>query len=260
MKEQQLLAVAREAAAAAATVIKCYYRSELAIEIKGDESPVTIADREAEQAIHAVISRKFPQHAFFGEEYGRSGDSDAEYEWLVDPIDGTKSFVRGYPFFSTQIALRFQGEIIVGVSSAPVFGEEAWAIRGGGAFLNGERIQVSGTGTLQKASVSTGNIASLAANKDGWNRYGSLLQQVNRIRGYGDFYHYHLLARGAIDVVIESDVNILDIAALSLIVEEAGGRLTNLSGGPIDDNARTVLATNGRLHESLLEAIQWSET
>lgn len=255
---QQYLDAAREAAAAAAEVIRHYYGKRVSVETKADDSPVTVADREAEHVIREAISKRFPQHAFFGEEFGASGKADARFRWLVDPIDGTKSFVRGYPFFSTQIALMLDGEVIVGVSRAPVFGEEAWATRGGGAFLDGERIAVSTTERIEDASLSAGNIASLA-DSEAWTRYGSLLRRVNRVRGYGDFYHYHLLARGAIDIVLESDLNILDVAALSLIVEEAGGRFTTLAGGKLHDGMRSVLATNGRLHDELLNAIDWSD-
>lgn len=253
------LTVAREAAAAAAEVIRHYYARDLDIEIKADDSPVTIADREVERAIRNVISRAFPEHAFYGEEFGSSGDVAAERRWLVDPIDGTKSFIRRQPFFSTQIALMHCGEVVVGVSSAPVFGEEAFAVRGEGAWLNGERVRASKVNELSAASLSAGNIASLAQDSEAWARYGKLLQQVNRIRGYGDFYHYHLLARGALDVVIESDLNILDVAALGLIVEEAGGSFTTLSGGRIHEGMRSALATNGKLHAEVLQWIAWTD-
>jgi len=256
---EKCLKTAREAAAAAAEVIRHYYGRDIDVETKADDSPVTIADREAERAIRHVISASCPDHAFFGEELGRSGDECAEYRWLIDPIDGTKSFVRRQPFFSTQIALVHNGLVVVGVSSAPVFGEEAWAVRGGGAMLNGESIRVSDTGNLAAASLSSGNIASLARNSEAWDRYGKLLPELNRIRGYGDFYHYHLLARGALEVVIESDINILDVAPLSLIVEEAGGKFTTLSGGTVHDGMRSALATNGRLHDAVLDAIQWKD-
>lgn len=256
---QQFLDAAREAATAAADVIRHYYGQEFVVETKADASPVTIADRECERVIREVLAGRFPEHGFFGEEFGQSGRSDAPFRWLVDPIDGTKSFVRRYPFFSTQIALMHEGRVVVGVSSAPLFPEEAWAIRGGGAFLNGVRIHVSEIDRVEDATLSAGNIASLAGRADAWSRYGKLLQRVNRVRGYGDFYHYHLLARGAIDVVLESDLNILDVAALSLIVEEAGGRFTTLSGGELHAGMRTVLATNGRFHDELLETFDWSE-
>ncbi len=178
----------------------------------------------------------------------------SEFLWLVDPLDGTKSFVRDSPFFSTQIALMHRGELVLGVSSACAYGELAWAERGGGAWLGGERVKVSTTSSLQQAIVSTGNLKTLAAG-DAWGRFGSLIGGISRLRGYGDFVHYHLLARGALDVVVESDVNILDIAALAVIVREAGGRFTDLAGGPLGLDTTTVLASNGPLHESVRTAI-----
>ncbi|NDF85352.1 MAG: inositol-phosphate phosphatase, partial [Gammaproteobacteria bacterium] len=173
---------------------------------------------------------------------------------LVDPIDGTKSFVRECPFFSTQIALQRGGRMVLGVSSAPAYGEFAWAERGEGAWLGQQRIRVSGIDRLDAAIVSSGNLKTLASGLR-WARYGELVTRVNRIRGYGDFVHYHLLARGALDAVIESDVNILDIAALTVIVEEAGGRFTDLDGRAVDLTTTSVLASNGALHDVLLAAL-----
>jgi histidinol-phosphatase len=236
-------------------VIAPLFRSNLAVEIKGDRSPVTEADRRAEAAIHAVLSRHFPDYGFYGEETGQHA-MQAENVWLVDPLDGTKSFVRDTPFFSTQIALMRRGELVLGVSSACAYGELAWAERGGGAWLNGHRLQVSMKSALDEAILSTGNLKSLAARPE-WRNLGALIQQVNRVRGYGDFVHYHLLARGALDVVVESDVNILDIAALSVIVTEAGGRFTDLAGGPVRLETSSVLATNGLLHDKVREHIAW---
>jgi histidinol-phosphatase len=178
----------------------------------------------------------------------------AESIWLVDPIDGTKSFVRECPFFSTQIALMRAGRLVLGVSSAPAYGEFAWAERGEGAWLGGQRIRVSAIDRIEAAILSSGNLKTLAAGPQ-WSRYGELVTRVNRIRGYGDFVHYHLLARGALDAVVESDVNILDIAALVVIVEEAGGRFTDLAGGEVGLDTTTVLATNGPLHAPLLAAL-----
>ena len=253
--EKAWLQAALDAAQAAAAVIRRHYAAGVAVETKADATPVTLADRESEQVIRELLGLRFPEHGFFGEEFGRDND-DAECLWLIDPIDGTKSFVRGYPFFSTQIALMVDGEIRVAVSSAPLFDEIAWAVRGEGAWLNGERIGCSSISRIADAALSTGNLASLAASP-AWNRFGSLVREVNRIRGYGDFYHYHLLARGSIDAVIESDLNILDVAALSLIVEEAGGRFTTLSGNPVHLGMRDALATNAYLHGPLLQAIAW---
>jgi len=248
------LQAALEAAEAATQVVRELYRKNLAVTVKADRSPVTEADVRAEEAIRGVLERRFPGYGFYGEETGRHA-MDAESLWLVDPIDGTKSFVRDTPFFSTQIALWRGGRIVLGVSAAPAYGELAWAERGGGAWLDGRRIGVSAVATLDRAILSTGNLKTLAAGP-GWSRFGRLVGEVDRLRGYGDFVHYHLLARGALDAVLESDVNILDIAALSVIVEEAGGRFTDLDGAPLTLDTTTVLATNGPLHEAVLARLR----
>ncbi len=235
------LSVALEAARAGEEVIRHYYDANVKVTMKEDYTPVTVADVETEQKIREVILGAFPEHGFYGEETGHS-NPDAEYTWLIDPIDGTKAFVRQYPFFSTQIALMHRGELIVGVSNGLMFNELAWASQGEGAFLNDRPLRVSTLTELRDAALSTGNIASLAADAQGWNGLGRLAQQVNRTRGYGDFYHYHLLASGKIEIIVESDVNILDIAALSVIVTEAGGIFTDLDGQPPGLDTRSVLA------------------
>jgi histidinol-phosphatase len=247
------LHAALEAAQAAAEVIRGYYQKSLVVRIKADASPVTEADVRAEGIIRDTLNRHFPGYGFYGEETGQHA-MGAENIWLVDPIDGTKSFVRETPFFSTQIALLRAGRLVLGVSSAPVYGELAWAEEGGGAWLNERAIRVSEVTTLADAVVSSGNLKSLTVGPR-WVRYGELIRRVNRIRGYGDFVHYHLLARGALDVVIESDVNILDIAALSVIVREAGGTFTDLQGGPVGLGMTSVLATNGVLQASVLATL-----
>jgi histidinol-phosphatase len=242
------LQAALDAAQAAGEIIRSLYQRNVEVRTKSDQSPVTEADIRAEEAIRRVLTDRFPSYGFHGEETGQHG-TDGEAVWLVDPLDGTKSFIRDCPFFSTQIALIRGGRLVLGVSSASAYGELAWAEDGAGAYLNGHPIHVSATTELPAAIVSTGNLKTLTRSPGGWRRFGDLIQRVSRIRGYGDFVHYHLLARGSLDVVIESDVNILDIAALAVIVREAGGTFTDLSGGPIDLRTTTVLATNGLLHE-----------
>ncbi len=249
------LSAALDAARAAAEVIRGFYQRNVKIEVKADKTPVTEADVRSEEAIRDLLTKRFPTYGFYGEETGKS-DMNAESVWLVDPIDGTKSFVRECPFFSTQIALMRGGRMVLGVSCAPAYDELAWAERGAGAFLNGKRIQVSKVAALDAAIVSSGNLKTLAASS-AWPRFGGLIGRVSRIRGYGDFVHYHLLARGSLDVVVESDVNILDIAALTVIVEEAGGTFTNLAGAPIGLETTSVLASNGPLHAAVLEAIRF---
>jgi len=247
------LTAALEAVRAAAEVIRDYYGRNPRVRIKPDASPVTEADVRSEEVIRATLAKAFPGYGFYGEETGEHAMT-AESIWLVDPIDGTKSFVRLQPFFSTQIALMRAGELVLGVSNAPVYNELAWAEKGSGAFLNDHPVRVSGVSTLADASVSTGNMKSLT-RAPYWDRMGRLIQRVNRIRGYGDFVHYHLLARGALDVVIETDVNILDIAALTVLVREAGGTFTDISGAPVGLSTTSVLATNGALHEQVLAAL-----
>ncbi len=249
------LAAALAAARAADAVIRPLYRNNLAVEIKADRSPVTEADRRAEAAIRAVLASHFPDDGFYGEETGQHG-MQAEYLWLVDPLDGTKSFVRDTPFFSTQIALMHRGELVLGVSSACAYGELAWAEKGCGAWLDGKPIRVSDRRQLDEAILSTGNLKTLAG-KPQWSNLASLVGSVNRLRGYGDFVHYHLLARGALDVVLESDVNILDVAALAVIVREAGGTFTDLSGGPLTLDTTTVLASNSALHAEVLARMDY---
>jgi len=248
------LAVAREAAAAAAEVIRHYYRAGFDVEIKSDQTPVTVADREAEAAVKRVLRAAFPEHAYYGEEEGREGDSD--FLWLIDPIDGTKSFVRRYPMFSTQIALMHKERIVVGVSSACEFGEVAWARAGGGAFLNGEPIRAAAADRFgPQTAISFGNVKTMSRDAR-WQALAGIVQEVGRTRGYGDFYHYHLLARGSLDLVIESDVNILDIAPLVLILREAGAVFTDLDGHEPGLTITSVLAGTPALHAQALARFQ----
>jgi histidinol-phosphatase len=226
------LTAALEAARAAADVVGALYGKNLTVRTKPDDSPVTEADVRAEQVIRATLTRHFPGYGFYGEETGQHA-MQAENIWLVDPIDGTKSFVRECPFFSTQIALRRAGKLVLGVSSAPVYGELAWAEQGAGAWLNERPVRVSAVAHLAGAVVSTGNLKTLASSPR-WNRLGGLI---------------------ALDVVIESDVNILDIAALTVIVREAGGTFTDLEGGAVDLGTTSALASNGALHAPVLTAL-----
>jgi histidinol-phosphatase len=247
------LKAALDAAEQAALIARSLYEHNIEVRIKADKSPVTEADVRCEIAIREILEARFPTYGFFGEETGSRGE-DAEYLWLVDPIDGTKAFIREYPMFSTQIALMRRGDLVLGVSSAPVYGELAYAERGRGAYLNGRLLAVSRVSTLESATLSAGNMKTLATGPR-WTRYGELIARLNRIRGYGDFLHYHLLAAGKIDAVVETDVNILDVAACAAIVTEAGGRFTELDGAPITLRSTSVLATNGRIHGAILEAL-----
>ena len=256
------LKTALAAADAAGTIIRKAYGGDFTVRTKADSSPVTEVDEAAEAAIKQVLQKNFPKHGFYGEESGKD-HADAEFLWLVDPIDGTKAFVRGYPIFSVQIALMHRGELVLGVSSAPCWnggqGERVWAQKGKGAWRDDARLRVSEVGALGKATLSTGNLASLARSP-AWARLGEVIPQLHRIRGYGDFLHYHYLASGKVDAVVETNVNILDIAALTVIVREAGGTFTDLAGAPVGLGTVSVLATNGRLHGDLLTALAYRES
>jgi histidinol-phosphatase len=250
----EYLQVALSAAKEAASISRQYYNGNFTVTTKADMTPVTQADVECEQAIRQRLLRHFPEHGFFGEETGRTREQ-ADYLWLVDPIDGTKGFVRQYPFFSTQIALMHKGEIILGVSSGTMMDELAWAEKDRGAWLNGRRLLISDIDDPERAAVSVGNLRSLAGS-EGWSALGEIVLRADRIRGYGDFYHYHLLAAGKIEAVIESDVNILDVAALSVIVTEAGGLFTDMNGHKPTLQTRSVLAANPALHGRYLELLK----
>jgi histidinol-phosphatase len=253
MNEQRwdaALKAAREAADAAAEVIRHYWRRGVEVEVKADATPVTIADREAERAIRSILASALPDAAIYGEEFGLD-EQGSDLLWLVDPLDGTKSFVRRTPFFSTQIALMHRGELVLGVSSAPVYGETMWATAAGGAWFGDERVHVADTMDMAQAALSTGNVKTLT-NDARWQALGAMIRDSNRIRGYGDFCHYHLLARGGLDLVIESDVSILDVAALAVIVREAGGLFTDLQGQAPNLDTRSVLAGTPAIHAQAL--------
>ncbi len=243
------LDVARRAAARAGDIALRHFRQPLEIETKDDDSPVTIADRECERAIRALLEAEFPDHAVHGEEYGRSGEHRCL--WLIDPIDGTRSFIRGLEFWSVQIALMVDDELVLGVSAAPPFGETAWAVAGRGARLDDRPLSVAATDSFGRMDLSLGNVRSLARGP-GWARVGELVQRAARTRGYGDFYPYHRLAAGSLDAVVESDVNILDIAALTVIVREAGGVVSQLDGAPIGLDSTSIVAAVPALHARLV--------
>ena len=243
------LVTAIDASNAAARLIRRYFKGNFNVDIKEDMTPVTEVDIKAENTIKDIILNAFPDYGFYGEETCRE-NKNSEYTWLVDPIDGTKGFVRGYPFFSTQIALMHHGEIILGVSNAPIFDEIIFAEKGKGAWMNNKQMHISNTKDIVSSTISTGNLKTIAQSEN-WMNLGKIVSKADRIRGYGDFYHYHLLASGKIDVVIESDVNILDVAALSLIIEESGGVFTDFQGESPNLDTTSVIASNPILYSSI---------
>jgi histidinol-phosphatase len=229
---------------------------DLVVEAKPDLTPVSDADRGVEETIRVRLGEQRPADAISGEEFGSAGSGDRR--WVIDPIDGTKNFVRGVPVWATLIALLDGPDAVVGVVSAPALGRRWWAARGQGAWtsaLGGEprRLSVSAVTRLEDASLS---YASLS----GWARLGlldqivALTQNVWRSRAYGDFWSYMLVAEGAVDLAAEPELSLWDMAALAPIVTEAGGAFTGLDGvsGVHQGN---VAVSNGRLHHQLLAAL-----
>ncbi|MFC7527793.1 histidinol-phosphatase [Actinoplanes sp. GCM10030250] len=233
---------------------------DLAVEAKPDLTPVSDADTAVEKAIRATLARARPRDGMLGEEFGRTvaAAGPGSRYWVIDPIDGTKNFVRGVPIWATLIALMEGDTPVVGLVSAPALGRRWWAARGQGAFAGkhqhaATRISVSSVRRLTDASFCY-------ASLNGWADNGRLDQMVDillgvwRSRAYGDFYGYMLLAEGALDAMVEPELSLWDMAALIPIITEAGGRITDLDGRPTADKS-SVIGTNGLLHEDVLAAL-----
>jgi histidinol-phosphatase len=228
---------------------------DLRIETKPDLTPVTDADKGAEQTLRAALSLARPDDSVFGEEFGGTTVSTGR-QWVLDPIDGTKNFVRGVPVWCTLIALIEDGVPVVGVVSAPALGRRWWAGLGQGAYTSfggtSRRIQVSGVGDLASASLSYSDLTT------GWDdrreQFLALSDAVWRVRAYGDFWSYCLVAEGAVDIACEPEVKVWDIAPLDILIREAGGTFTSIDGAP-GPHGGSALATNGVLHDTVLATL-----
>ncbi len=247
----QFLKVALEAAKNAEEVITAYYTDDMEVELKEDETPVTLADRGAEKVIRETIKQAFPDHGFLGEEYGTE-EGDSPYVWIIDPIDATKNYIRKIPIFGTQIALMKGDDLILGVSNAPLLNELLYAESGSGAFLNGEPIAVSSVTQPEAAMICHGGLRWFT-EKGIFPGVYNLINKVARSRGFGDFYMYHLVASARADVVVEAAISVWDIAAITVIVREAGGTVTDIQGRPITKDTDSLVATNGVLHDAILD-------
>ena len=230
---------------------------DLRVEQKPDLTPVSDADRATEEALRNLLRRGRPRDAVLGEEEGRTGSGPRC--WVLDPIDATKNYVRGVPVWATIIGLMDGDAVVVGVVSAPALGRRWWAAAGGGAWTGrslakATRMQVSGVSKLADASFSYSGIG-------GWAQAGrlggfmSLAQSVWRTRAFGDFWSHMLVAEGAVDISAEPTVSLWDLAALQVIVEEAGGTFTDLTGKPTPDGG-SVVCTNGRMHAEVLDLLK----
>ncbi len=241
---------ALEAARAAGAIALGYFRGDLDVTLKADQTPVTRADREAEAAIVARLGVAFPDIGFLGEEFGAQGGQ--RRRWIVDPVDGTKNFVRGLPYWATLIALEEDGEVTLGVVHAPATGDLLWAQRGRGAWANGTRLRVSSVDRLEDAMVVHSSLNLLRPLEGGryWDGFVRLVDRTDRQRGFGDYFGYTVVLRGQAECMLEADIKPWDIAPFKILFEEAGGRLTDFAGRPTIYSG-TALASNGRLHEAV---------
>ena len=234
------LAFAHELADLADAITLGRFRAlDLHVETKPDLTPVSEADRAAEEAIRERVRTSGRGESVFGEEFG---DDGGDAKWIVDPIDGTKSYVRGIPVWATLLALEREGVVEVGLVSAPALGRRWWAVRGEGAFAGGERCQVSAIARVEDSTITT---TSARHMPDGWR---TLVERAWSNRGLGDFWQYCLVAEGSIDIACDSVAEVWDFAPVRILVEEAGGRCSTFAGGE-PAGGDSFLATNGLLHD-----------
>lgn len=248
--DEALLETALMAARTAGQFLSKEFGRPRICESKADSSIVSDADIRSEELIKELITKRHPDHSFWGEETGRT-DLGSPYVWVVDPLDGTKNFVRGVPLFSVEVALLRSGNPLIGVSNLPIPDDLLWAVRGKGAHSNRGPVQVSRVTDLKSAYVSFGNLKHFERRGSLPNLL-SLLAHASQCRGIGDSWSLHFVARGAIDVFIDARTDFWDIAALSVILEEAGGRVTDIRGEPINEYCDSVLASNEALHAAAL--------
>ncbi|MBY0526262.1 MAG: histidinol phosphate phosphatase [Gemmataceae bacterium] len=245
--------VAVAAAQKAGQLALGFFDTDLTVEWKHDQSPVTIADRNAEALLRTTLLGTFPQDGFLGEESGDHPGTSG-FRWIIDPVDGTRSFVRGIPIWATLVGLEYQGETIAGVAVVPALGQTYRALRGDGAYRNERRIRVSDVAVLKDAMLFYSSVSwFVAAGRE--KDFLRLASRTQRQRGFGDFYGFVLVAQGSGEVMLEDGVHIWDVAAIKPIVEEAGGRFSDW-GGNATIHRSDVIASNGKLHDEVLAILR----
>ncbi len=250
----EFITLAEQLAEAARPVIRRYFRTPVTVDDKDDASPVTIADREAEAAMRDILRRVVPDHGILGEEHGRE-NTDAEWVWVLDPIDGTKAFITGKPCFGTLIALAHGGRPVLGIIDQAITDERWLGIAGQGSTLNGKAVAVRACPTLAKAyAYTTGPEHFDAETRPGWDRIAASV----KLPRYGaDCYAYALLATGFVDVVVEAGLKPYDYAALVPVIQGAGGIVTDWDGRALDlnSNGRVCAAGDVRVHGEALAVL-----
>jgi histidinol-phosphatase len=241
------LAFAHELADRAAEIGMEVFHRDFEVRRKRDDTPVTEADTRIEAMLRERIAERFPNDAILGEEEGAQGSGDRL--WIVDPVDGTKNFAARIPIWATLIALSVEGETKVGLASAPALGERYAAARGGGATMNGRPIHVSGTAALNDALVAIASVGGWL-NRPDRGTFLALCEDAGRVRGFGDFWGHCLTARGAADAMMETSLRTWDYAALEVILEEAGGRISQVNASPLADR-ESVLSANAAMHAEI---------
>ncbi len=229
-----------------------YFDGEFVVEQKSDLSPVTIADREAEQMLRTALHASFPDDGFLGEEYGDTPGTSG-YRWVLDPIDGTRSFVRGIPLWGTLVGLEYKGEQIAGVAEMATLGNTWRALRGDGAYRNDQRIHVSSVSDLSRALVFYSGL-SWFVESGREQDFLRLVRHTDRQRGFGDFYGFMLVAQGSGELMVEHGVHPWDVIPLKPIIEEAGGRYSNWDSGASVERP-DVVVSNGKLHDAALAVL-----
>ncbi len=251
---RELLDFAHQIAWQAGKITLRYFQSDLAVEQKSDESPVTVADREAEAYLRAAISARYPHHAILGEEEGLSGGTGASHRWILDPIDGTRTFVRGVPLYGVMVGLVREDAPVLGVVNLPAASEIVYAAKGVGCWWNGRPCRVSSIASLDKSLV----VATIA---HGYDQYGKaeaferILANCGLFRTWGDCYGHLLVATGRAEVALDPIMNVWDAAALLPILHEAGGSFSDWRGTPTIEGAEAI-STNGLVFAELMELIR----
>jgi histidinol-phosphatase len=229
-----------------------YFDTCLTVEWKSDQSPVTVADRETEEFLRKQLQEAFPGDGFLGEEYGDTPGTTG-YRWILDPIDGTRSFVRGVPLWAVLVGLEYRGDLLAGIVDAAPLGHTYHALRGQGAYRNERRIHVSESTDLGRAMVFYSSLSwFLKAGRE--QAFLELVRRTERQRGFGDWYGFMLVAQGSGEIMIEHGVHAWDVAAIIPIIEEAGGRFSDWEG-KVDIHRTDVMASNGKLHDEVLRIL-----
>ena len=250
----ELVALANRLADEARPIVARYFRTPVRVDDKSDRTPVTIADREAETAMRALLDRQVPQHGVFGEEHG-ARRTDAEFVWVLDPIDGTKAFITGLPIFGTLIALLHKGVPVIGLIDQPILGERWLGTAGGRTTLNGRPVATRPCRSLEGAYMYS--TAPIMFSGEVERRHAALAKKVKLFRWGGDCYAYGLLAAGHVDLVVENSLKLYDFAALVPVVQGAGGLITDWSGKPLDMNSDGSVLAAGcpAIHDAAREIL-----